>query len=780
MHAALLGFLVALAAPIDPPPAHGTEAPPRAFLGLATRDVPKVGCVVSWIDPGPLEGAGIESPTLARPDLIESIDGQPASGAAIAACLAAKKPGDSIALVWRRSNRRGGSFPDQPDFEATSHTMTVVLSDQETWRGTIGQPRLGPPHAPEAPPTFLAPTGDGPFARALAQLALQPALDGLVAAQQAVLAAAPDARRLGRVEEALGHPLSLPDLAERMAAPTASIKDRPWRVAAELAAANLDATLAPGESHGSVPINDPQGGIFALDFFLNEARLKMQDALGDRYANPAFARLAIQAARDMGEDILVHGPHAKDTLAVVRAGATIDMDAMVAAIAHLDAELGIGPELAKGEVEPPRDELKGLVEGDVLSSEEIPGIGWAVVGGLGPNRYDLSKIAAVLDVGGDDTYFMSDLALGMRGIIDLAGNDRYEGGPEQGIGCGVCGLFLVNDRGGNDTYVGRSLHAGCGVFGVGILVDAGGNDRYDGTVWTQGTALWGTGLLVDLGGSDLYRADFLSQGCGGPRGFGAVIDVDGNDRYDAIGAQPSAYDTPAVASSFSQGMGIGLRRFAAGGIGLLADLAGNDRYEGGEFAQGGGYYFGLGVLADRSGNDWYYGNRYAQGFAAHQAAGCLVDGGGNDTYLGMTAASQGVAWDQSVACLLDRSGDDSYQADGLSQGSAAQQALGFLIDLAGSDRYVAVGDSVQGASGTNEYHFAEPPPSGGIFSFSVLLDLGSGVDHFSSGRPSGTPIKTGTANAERPAYGTLQGLFFDARADTPADPRPEASGQPQR
>ena len=65
--------------------------------------------------------------------------------------------------------------------------------------------------------------------------------------------------------------------------------------------------------------------------------------------------------------------------------------------------------------------------------------------------------------------------------------------------------------------------------------------------------------------------------------------------------------------------------YAAGGVGAIYDLAGNDRYEGGEFSQAGGYYFGLGILHDKKGHDLYYGNRYGQSFSAHQAIGILVD-----------------------------------------------------------------------------------------------------------------------------------------------------------
>ncbi|MFO0826675.1 MAG: hypothetical protein U0572_00875 [Phycisphaerales bacterium] len=762
MIAAFASSALALLSPFGADGAH------RAYLGLAVRDVPNVGCLVSWIDPGPLNGTGIESPIVARPDLLVSIDGVDASAAAIADRLAHLEPGATVTLRYRRALHRGATFPESPAHEAEVREVAVVVDDAAPWQGTFNVPtRPATEIAPRPAATTLAINGDGPFAAALTQEGLREPLEKLIAAQRAVSSTQPDARRLSRVSAALEDPLALPDLARAIAAPTAIAAARPLRCAATLAAANLDARLDPFDGHGSVPSNEAQRAIFALDFLFNEARLKVQDALGDAYANEALARDAIRAVRDMRSSLLVSGEHAKATLAVVRRGAQIDVDALVAAIAHPEADLDLGDLAKSTERDEIPEPLKGAIEGEVLAVQPIDGLGWAVIGGVGPNRYDMSKVAAVLDLGGDDTYTMSGLALGVRGIIDIAGNDRYEGGAEQGIASGVCGFFLVDDRAGNDVYVGKALNAGCGLLGAGVLIDRAGNDTYVGTEWSLGAACWGAGVLIDLGGNDEYRADYLSEGCGGPRGFGAIVDASGDDRYDAQGAQPSVYDTPTVRASFSQGIGIGLRRFAAGGVGLLADLAGNDRYEAGEFAQGGGYFFGLGVLADKSGNDRYWGNRYGQGFAAHQAAGALLDDAGDDTYVGMTAASQGAAWDQSVAVLFDGAGSDSYQAEGLAQGSAAQQALAFLIDLGGDDRYVAAGDSVQGQSGTNEYHFAEPPPFGGIWSFSSLLDLGVGTDHWSSNRRAGTTMKLGQPNADRPALGTLHGLFIDVGPASP-------------
>jgi hypothetical protein len=738
--------------------ASATRATENAFLGLSVRDIPGIGCLVAWIDPGPLNGRGLDAPALARPDLLVSIDGKPASEAALRELLGTKSPGDTITLSLRRSNHRGGTFPTAIDHVATEERITVELDRPGDWIGTLGQARLPSIDRPLPSPSLL--TNAEIHAAFAGDASLSAAFDAIVAGQRAMSDAQPDARRLNRVTQALTAPLALPELAEAIVGP-ALARLRPARLAATLVAEQLDARAPEGESHGSMPVPGAQSAIYALDFFTSETRLRMVEALGDAYGNETLARSALAVAGGMRESLLISGPTASQQLKTIRRGAEIDMNAIVAAFSQLDADLAIDPSVATSEPEGLPDELKGAVDGVVLTAQPIPDIGWAVVGGPGANRYDMSVVAAVFDLGGDDTYTVSDIAVGMRAIIDVSGNDRYEGSAQQGIAAGVCGLFLVDDHAGDDRYIGKAFHAGAGCFGAGLLIDRGGNDVYQGTHWSLGAACWGTGILLDLGGSDSYRAEFMSEGCGGPRGFGAIVDSGGDDFYFADG-ENSQYATPATSSSFSQGVGVGIRRFAAGGIGMLADLGGDDRYVAGEFSQGGGYFFGLGLLSDRSGNDRYWGDRYGQAWAAHQASGILVDAAGEDTYVGRTAATQGAAWDQSTALLWDKAGADSYQGDGLAQGSAAQQAIAFLVDGGGTDRYVARGEIAQGHSGTNEYHFLQAPPIGGILSFSLLFDAGGETDFFSTGRRALSTIRLGSRNAEAPANSTADGLFIDA------------------
>ena len=399
------------------------------------------------------------------------------------------------------------------------------------------------------------------------------------------------------------------------------------------------------------------------------------------------------------------------------------------------------------------DALGSAIQGKIIDYLEVDD-GYIVIGGSGPNRYDMEHLYAVIDRGGDDIYEWGDgVPLETQTVIDLEGDDRYEafrGGPA----AGWLGVSLLIDRAGNDHYETALGGCGAGVLGFGLLFDDAGVDTYHCAAWSLGTGFYGSGVVIDQGArSDVYLSEVFSQGVGGPRGFGLLLDAGGADLYRANGPVASTYGVPATYMAFSQGVGVGIRPYDFGGVGALLDLGGNDRYEGGEFSQGGGYYWGIGVLHDEAGNDLYYGNRYAQGFAAHQAFGMLADLSGDDVYWSTLAAAQGAAWDQSVAVLFDGGGNDLYRAGTLSQGAAAQQARGSLHDLGGDDVYQAADDVVQGAAGDNSYHFSANNLSGGdpVYSLGILLDE-AGADRYSTGLNNGETrlrlIKEGVINGK--------------------------------
>jgi hypothetical protein len=415
------------------------------------------------------------------------------------------------------------------------------------------------------------------------------------------------------------------------------------------------------------------------------------------------------------------------------------------------------------EVEPQR--VEELVSGSVQGAFYLEDGSILIVGGEEANTYDMGRIAHVIDRGGDDEYRWPADGQWHRtqSITDLAGNDLYDSqGPFVGPATGVFGWSLVDDRGGDDHY--RSLHAcsiAAGLMGVGLLMDRVGNDVYvvagDDAAWNIGVGFYGAGVLIDQAGADVYRGEKLTQGIGGPRGLGLIIDSVGNDLYHANGfSNPSTYGTPAVYLGLAQGFGYGVRGHAPGGLGAIYDLGGHDEYNGGEFSQGGGYFFGLGILRDTGGNDLYHANRYGQAFAAHQAAGILIDDAGDDTYWAKTAAGQSGSWDECVTMLIDRGGNDAYRCDGLGQGGAAMQAIALFFDLGGADRYAAAGGDTLGQSGTDTYHYERD----GVLSFSGFFDLGGREDAFPARRTNNSAVATGEEAAE-PALSTRFGVFVD-------------------
>lgn len=358
------------------------------------------------------------------------------------------------------------------------------------------------------------------------------------------------------------------------------------------------------------------------------------------------------------------------------------------------------------------------ITGDVLLAQQTS-YGLLVIGGRGPNIYDLEKSAAlIIDLGGNDTYrgsigASSSSDLGNSVVIDLSGNDTYQPSP-LGLATGRAGIGIVIDHSGDDTYRLSPGSGGVGLAGLGILYDGEGQDLYEGSRFTQGAAFGGFGLLVDRAGDDRYTSFGYALGFGAPLGVGAVIDVAGNDSYECGGHYPSAYNAADAPDAqprdagfqydcFGLGTGSGLRVFTknpaqralslAGGWGLLIDLDGRDRYRSANFSQGHGYFFGLGVKLDLNGDDDHQAARYGHGTAAHFGVGLIVDYQGKDRYGSKGPFyNGGAAWDGSVALAIDGGlMSDFYDlpaSTGLGMGDLG--GWGLFIEEGGADQY-AVG-----------------------------------------------------------------------------------------
>ncbi len=355
------------------------------------------------------------------------------------------------------------------------------------------------------------------------------------------------------------------------------------------------------------------------------------------------------------------------------------------------------------------------VTGTVMLAKETPA-GWIVIGGREPNAYRETeqRVALLLDLGGNDTYAgfaaPADETQGISVVIDLDGDDVYEAGP-LGLATGRLGVGLVVDLEGNDQYRLAAGSGGVGFAGIGLLVDKEGDDRYEGSRFTQGAAIGGIGVLLDRSGNDDYRSFGYAIGFGGPRGIGAVVDLEGHDAYQCGHRYASGYNRAEAPDAkpgdagyqydcFGIGAGVGQRILpkqeppvvedVAGGIGLVLDQQGNDRYRSSNFSQGIGYYFGAGITMDERGNDTHEAARYGHASAAHFGVGLFVDRAGADRY-GSTGPfyNGATAWDRSVALAVDDGpDDDAYEfqrSTGL--GIADRRAWSLFIEAGGRDRY---------------------------------------------------------------------------------------------
>lgn len=369
------------------------------------------------------------------------------------------------------------------------------------------------------------------------------------------------------------------------------------------------------------------------------------------------------------------------------------------------------------------------VDGLVLMEWNTPQ-GRCVIGAAGPNRY-YGDFAMIIDVGGDDVYDLPPCKPGsFRFIADIAGNDLYKGSIASGVGC----VDELVDFSGNDTYRGDRWTQGAGCLGVGILADFAGDDIYSAHWCAQGAGMLGIGLLYDNSGSDHYIADVYSQGFAYTKGFGMLLDREGNDSYRAGWRYPDSRWPNRAHVGMSQGFGFGLRPWSTGvgtdgGIGLLSDKQGDDVYDAGIFTQGGSYWYGLGILHDWQGADRYSAGQYSQGSGIHLSFAALLDDSGDDSYDAYAWLEQGNAHDWSSGCLEDWEGKDTYRCSGAGQGCGFFNSFGYLLDSHGDDKYYCnQSDTTDSQGGGN---WIEPRHAG---SLGMLIDLGRGDDWYSDPR----------------------------------------------
>jgi HEAT repeat protein len=367
--------------------------------------------------------------------------------------------------------------------------------------------------------------------------------------------------------------------------------------------------------------------------------------------------------------------------------------------------------------------------------------GQVVVSGTGDDVHDEGDdVVLVIDLGGNDTWLHGASATPKRPVsvcIDMGGDDRYVGRNDFSFGGAWGGVAIQWDAGGNDLYDAGNCSLGAGILGVGVLVDEGGDDVYRCKDFGQGAGAFGIGVLWDGGGNDLRHVDKYGQGYGSTWGCGVLADLGGHDVYDAGGAHSDAPLHRDRTESMSQGFGMGMRPDASGGVGVLVDVAGNDRYVADVYGQGASYWYSLGLLIDDDGNDAYVLGHYGQGAGIHLSAGMLLDRAGQDLYFTEYGVGIGGAHDLSVGVLVDRGGDDHYVGSGGSQGGALSNSVALLLDDGGDDEYTAA------RPGSSHGSAAPARDTGGI---GLLLDA-SGNDHYSESTRDGGVWTSGLLGA---------------------------------
>ena len=401
-------------------------------------------------------------------------------------------------------------------------------------------------------------------------------------------------------------------------------------------------------------------------------------------------------------------------------------------------------------------ESSGLnLKAGVIKTRATP-YGPILIAGKARTRYMKTHYAAIYELGGDDVY-ANNQGSSMWGIIptsivvDYQGDDAYETHAPMSQACGDMGVGMIVDMSGNDSYVGTFFTQGTGFLGVGVLVDEAGDDVYRGIKMSQGVGNWGFGALLDRAGNDRYEAHVYAQGVGLPGGFGLLSDSgNGDDNYYCKGLDPTGYGTDGVFEGWGQGVAMGYRPYASGGVGVVYDQGGSDYMEAGNFSQGGGYFYGMGLLfADGKENDHYIGSRYNQAFSAHHASGIMIEAGGDDRYTTRNFVAQGLAWDESSSLFLDESGNDRYEGGSFSQGASAMNGWSIFIDLDGEDTYLYTD---QARNGGNTYH--------GGTSLSFFVDAGGDEDHYPS-KPNNKIVTGGVRSIFVDLPGSLEDVFKD-------------------
>jgi hypothetical protein len=381
-----------------------------------------------------------------------------------------------------------------------------------------------------------------------------------------------------------------------------------------------------------------------------------------------------------------------------------------------------------------------------------------VIGGSKDNNYP-DDTDILIDLGGNDTYennaggAMQTVAV----LIDHSGNDTYTSKDRRYVmGFGLLGAGFLVDLSGRDSYDSQSASQGAGIMGVGVLCDKGGDDTYSAGTLVQGAGMFGLGMLLDDSGEDLYNCASLGQAGATALGLGILSDLQGDDRYQL--AIEGTKDTLNNMVGYGQGGALSFRQYPwirkltpYGGVGLLVDNAGNDRYRtGGWCDQGGSYIMSLGALYDADGNDHYTANT-GQGGGIHITNAILIDKNGHDTYDGGFRCG-GSGGDRTPSFLIDYHGNDVYKSSSSNFGTGCKPfSYSLFIDYEGDDTYIA--PNPVGKITMNNWESVGgvwPESVSYLWPYGICLDLGGKDDY---------QVKQRKNNSEHTSFG--HGIHLD-------------------
>jgi hypothetical protein len=419
---------------------------------------------------------------------------------------------------------------------------------------------------------------------------------------------------------------------------------------------------------------------------------------------------------------------------------------------------------------------------DVLLKQKISSYGYdfeldtplgkvAFQGSSKSNEYFGDDYLLIVDCGGNDIYTGAAAATSsfyhpVSLVVDLAGNDQYVASKRDACaqGAGIFGYGILMDYEGNDSYTAAYHAQAAATWGVGLLWDKAGDDTFKSRIFSQGAGQYGIANLVNIGGNDHYYSFYMSQGYGYTMGYGLLLDTEGDDRYIA---EPFELLTPGVLGhndnvnySLSQGCGFGRRgdlydgHSMGGGIGILSDLAGNDHYTAGIYAQASGYWFAVGILHDKVGDDKYESYFFTQSGTAHMGITVLLDEAGNDFYNARQAISIGGAHDISISWHIDVGGNDHYQcwyeeevkdpdtgemkkqktSGGILIGSSTANGMGFAVNVGGDDIYEVLDLKDRGRDSLGYANYVVDPKAWSIRNVlpavGIFIDIGGNDTYF--------------------------------------------------